>query len=831
LQQAQDSRPVFANMLVTGFDGSQWPLWPLLHASVMSSAHATVVLEYPRDNARDLDQAWVGTWENAFGEAKPVSAQNQSIDSLFSEEEMRGTPLGKTKRSFLIGADTTQQSEAIAQQCLNYLADPMCTRLGIIFPRAGALPRLVTNALARMKIPHRDGLAQLIPGPFEADEWRAWLELQNNRGLTSLLRFINAFSGADELLAGLTSEQFERALRSAYAEVLIDDLDILKQFCVRSTAAPSQSVAKALDAIPFLPVQARLSDFLDATRAALGQLGWSARWLEISRYLGGWVERLNVQFSRALYLRWLNDIGYTFAASREPEGDHAYSRIELLTIPQACGQEWSHVIIAGLNDGSWPPPDAGEFVREDEIAALNRNTQDLNRRAIQEGDQGEGHVAVRANHTFYLGPREQRQIACRQFERLLESTIEAVTFTASLIQDDAPERFWNPSELFTTGYLEQRGQPLTQQAQLKLQAETERWIRDPNANGASLKKRNQPVRVAYDARRDPGRSSDEYDFAFGSKPSPVPTMSVSDFEKLVSAPALVWLRKYVGVKAADQNDHVWNTSSGKWVHDWLAAIAGGTERAFTAVPDASEIERRVCARAEQKRREITELCQLAGKPLPDWWTSGWRNALYIARVLAERVAAVNEWPWLAAEWTIEEGTIKAGADFSLRLRGRIDLILARAQPNPGSLATNELWIIDYKTGGKKPLSNGRQGPDGRRAGLKKRLLDGSALQLGFYALAAGSLGAKEVEVSLLSPVVRPLKPQISSANFASEMDIFAELARMQQTGIFGMRGPLRSNYRFTDDYPLATIAIDPDILEQRWDLTHPALVRDEEDWW
>ena len=50
---------------------------------------------------------------------------------------------------------------------------------------------------------------------------------------------------------------------------------------------------------------------------------------------------------------------------------------------------------------------------------------------------------------------------------------------------------------------------------------------------------------------------------------------------------------------------------------------------------------------------------------------------------------------------------------------------------------------------------------------------------------------------------------------------------MQQTGVFGMHGPLRSTYRFTDDYPLATLAVDPDILEQRWELTHPALVRDE----
>ena len=39
---------------------------------------------------------------------------------------------------------------------------------------------------------------------------------------------------------------------------------------------------------------------------------------------------------------------------------------------------------------------------------------------------------------------------------------------------------------------------------------------------------------------------------------------------------------------------------------------------------------------------------------------------------------------------------------------------------------------------------------------------------------------------------------------------------MQQTGIFGMHGLLRSPFRFTDDYPLATLAIDWPRVEFFW---------------
>jgi len=832
LSQALASPPTFANILVTGFNGAHWPLWPLLQAAVVSSKEATVLLDDPCDVARDIDETWVGTWEEAFGEAKPISLpMNQITDSLFSEEEMRGASVASVDRSFVVGADTREQAEAVAQQCLDFLADPACDRVGIVFSGAGALPRLVANALARLDISHHDGVAHFLPGIFEAADWRAWLRLQESPRINSLLHFVNALSDHAELFSNLSLNAFERTLRSAYAEVLIDDLDILRRFCAQESGGKKEKVAAALDSIPFLPARARFSEFLLATKAALNRLGWKSHWMEISQRTGDWVGKLDIEFSRALYLRWLGEIASTFTAAREPSGDHPYARVQLLAVPQTHGQKWSHLILAGWNEGSWPPRETGEFARQDEIDAFNGSIQKLNRRAARQGRQGEGHTAIQENHTLYLGPAERRQIALRQFETLLESATEKITFTASLVQEDAPERLWDPSELFTRHYQRAYHSPLTQKAMSQLQVQTRSWLdeaSDRKKSDAPALKTNEPTRVAYDARRDPNVPSGEYDFAFRSKPSAVPSLSVTEFEQLIATPALVWLKKYLGIKAADESVNLWNSSSGKWVHDWLAAIAAGTAKTFTRLPDSAEIERRVCAAAETKRSEVTRLCEAAGKPVPDWWSGGWRNAIFLARALADKLATITEWPWMATEWNVE-GDFEPAQSAILSLRGRIDLLLARTEPTPGSLAAQELWIVDYKTGAKKALTAGRQDADGRRPALKKKLLDGSALQLGLYALAARVLGAQRIEVSLLSPLVRPLEPQISGSDFSSEADIFAALAKMQRTGVFGMHGPLRSAYRFMDDYPLATLAIDPDILEQRWELTHPALVRDEED--
>src|SRR6266571_4502148 len=69
---AGKSPPRFSNLLISGFDGAHWPLWPLLRTAVIASSQAVVVLNDPRDEARDLDETWVGTWEETFGSAEPV---------------------------------------------------------------------------------------------------------------------------------------------------------------------------------------------------------------------------------------------------------------------------------------------------------------------------------------------------------------------------------------------------------------------------------------------------------------------------------------------------------------------------------------------------------------------------------------------------------------------------------------------------------------------------------------------------------------------------------------------------------------------------------------
>ena len=819
LQQPTPGRREFSHLLICGFDGAHWAEWFLLRSAVELAENATIVLEEPRENFSDVDLCWIGSWEEVSGEAQRASRANAAFgDSLFSEMEMRGGAETAKRFDFLIGTNFSEQAEAITRQCIRYLADDKCTRLGVIFPGRGALPRLVASAMERLEIPHNDGLGHMVPGVFESAEWQAWIELQRAPRLNSFLRFLNALRDSGVVSSKISRQVFEKVLHDSYSEMLLDDLEVLREFCAARADDKSHAAAEALRALLFLPARATFAQFLEQTYTALTRLGWKQHALELANVAHDWSQSLDAEFPRALFLRWLEETAVTSDATRSAAGDHPYARVQLLTVVGAQNQEWSHLIFSGWNEGAWPPPAGAEFARAEEIHAFNHSVQKLNKRAARQGSQGEGHASVREDHSLYLGPSEQRMIALRQFNALLESASEGVTLTASLVQEDTPERFWNPSECFTELYFKTRRAPLTQATLKNLQRATA-LLPKP----AHIATDVQQTLVAFNARRDSSQPAGEYDFALRPNASdrPVPTLSVTDLQRMVSSPAIIWMKRYLGVEAPEDVANPWAATTGKWVHRWLANIIEKRNgKIFSAFPPLAKIDERIQFAADERCASLRRLCALVGKVVPDWWTSGCLNARYLARHLGAKIAPAKEWNWMATELAVgREDTVRIADDVELQLRGQIDLVLAH--DDAASFAGQKIWIVDYKTGSDREL---------KTSDLHDNLVRGTSLQLGLYALAMRELGAAEVSVSIISLKVKNVAPQLSVDDLAPHTDVFADLSEMQRTGIFGMKGEIRPAFGYSAPYPLATLPIDNDILEDKWALTHPALVLEKEDW-
>ena len=166
--------------------------------------------------------------------------------------------------------------------------------------------------------------------------------------------------------------------------------------------------------------------------------------------------------------------------------------------------------------------------------------------------------------------------------------------------------------------------------------------------------------------------------------------------------------------------------------------------------------------------------------------------------------------------------IDLGDNGTLRVRGRIDLMLARGSRNESQIGYPDLWVIDYKTGRQRGfnLRDARKYKSSQDK-FRKQLIEGRGVQLALYALAVHALGAKDVRLTLLSPA-GDLEPQFNLTDTLAQKDFWRELHRMQQSGVFGMRGVVHSDFGFSRAYSLATLPIDPDLLEEKWTLTHPA---------
>lgn len=820
LDAATKSPALFHRLLVLGFNGAHWPLWPLLRTAVIASKEATVVLNDPRDEARDVDETWVGTWEETFAPVQPIEEASRECE----------TPLETIH--FLVGRDTPEQAKAIVALTAKFLHDPNCERIGILFPGSGALARTVARFLESARIAHHDGVAHPGPSVFDDDAWRAWLELQQSLRLKILLRFLRATTAG--IFERLSLREVEDILRRAYADVLIDKIDILREYCSRKRGSERHAaVARGLGKIRFLPTNATLGEFLSQSQTIFTELGWKQHWNEIDRLSRTWAGRCDRCFSKKFYLRWLREVLGAPSLHRDDYGAHPYSRVHLLPYAEAEGQAWSHLIFAGLNEEASPAlDDDSGFIANQAIEDFNRRNRILNRRAIQRGRQGEGQWSVREDKTLLLGSNERRQIRRRQFANLIESVTEGIGVTANLYSESSASRIANPTEFFSRLYFAARGEGVSQTTLRGLEKQTRDWLKDwspidaQKIDSVSLGR----TRYAYDARRQL-RAAGEYEFALRTAPDRPISLRVTDWEHTLRWPAIIWMKIFLGAEADEEDGNAWAVATGQWVHRWLAAGMGKSETdEFVSIPDPDEIRECILADARQFRAEIEALCEACAEPLPDWWTSGWSNALYISDCLAGKLSGLSDWSHLASEWKLAAPTeIPVSPNDKLRVRGRIDLVLAGGTRTNTGLGFSNLWIVDYKTGRQRGFNlRELRKQESSEQKFRKQLVEGRGVQLALYALAAHALGAAHARLTLLA-TTGEMEPQFQLEDALAQKEFWQELQRMQESGVFGMLGRVHNEFGFARAYPLATLAIDPDLLREKWAITHPPLAIETEE--
>ncbi|MFH1067014.1 MAG: PD-(D/E)XK nuclease family protein [bacterium] len=788
----EQSRPL-QNILLVGFSSAHWPLWNLLRATIQSSDQSAVCLPQPRVESEKMDMLWLSSWEQFLGAAHFCALPDAS------EETSAPATI------FRVALSLRKQAEAAVSQVAAFLREaaslPRC-RVGIVVSGPGVLAREIAVLLDEMNIPHHDTVGHLTPPAPDEDAWQAWLAQQREPILQTLLALLRLAPQ----LTDLPIQQIESLFYTALGETMTNDIAIALAYWSASSSSNERILAENLQHIrdawqPFNET-ACLGDFLNQTIRALRCLEWEERaFVEALRKR--YENCLDIICSRRAFLKWLQEQSETRQRARASNGSHLFAPVHLLSYAEAEGQEWSHLILTGLNEDEWPRAFALPPWLTEEII------QEHNLAAVTMGKQGAGHEVIKEGKGICFGPSEWSSLQHRQFQCLTDSAARSLCCLWSLSDESEPSRVMQPSDCLASFYsvktekiLDDNEQQLARQMQV--------WL---DHSSPPLPLALPPADLtqtaeAYLARWNSNAPFGIYDFALKQPPPQQIQLACKEFEDTFRQPALVWMKKFLGVQP-DREPVGWPITQGVWAHRWLShAVNPAQKQKWIVRESAEKFRNHLVMATEQTRLRMETIFQQTGRSLSGKWLAAWNEARSCAAELLESVLELSEWSEAKTEWRLPPHfsvPLKNGSQ--LLLSGQIDLALSLSKQTDERALAGSVWILDYKTGD---------------SGLRINPQTGAGLQLALYGLACCE--ADEISVSFVQPGQK-ISALWTKENFLAHDFFWQGLARLQQTGIFGMRGKVYAEFGFGRKYPLAMLPVDEELLEKKWELTHPLLAR------
>jgi hypothetical protein len=543
--------------------------------------------------------------------------------------------------------------------------------------------------------------------------------------------------------------------------------------------------------------------------------GWEEHLARLQIDPPGWLLSREEMLSRRAFLEWLKETTDSQTRTRGTDGNHFYGKVHLLIYGQTTGQTWSHLILTGLNEGVWPRVfETGAFGSRHELIALNQQARALNVRGIIQGGQGIGHETVAVDKGHCLLPLERQDLALRDLCAALDGTGAAVCLSAVTTEGG---RSLLPSDFFSHAYQAKTGQVLDEESFRAVATATESWCHQHaslfESKSAVAPSDINATRIAYAARRDPTQPFGPYEFSFTQPPPRPIQLWCKEWEGAWNHPSSVWLENVVGASSWPEGTLSWPRAVGTWVHRWLAAALRDCRERNSA---AAEFPLLLRAAADREAAAVRTRADAAGLDLYPWWEQVWRQARTRASQLGETLAPLLPEHTFYSEFTLPAELMVAlpgSPHRDFHLKGRIDFLRVDEGTVAGTSERPDFsgcagWVIDFKTGASKPLS-------------QKNVLKGTGLQAILYALAIRALGAETTSLSVLAPE----SPAEKQLDLGPAVDpILASLEKFHRAGVFGMRPAANSDYGFAPSYPIATQFVPAHILEAKWELTHGGTV-------
>ncbi len=814
----QNSDSIKYNVLIYGFNESHWHLAQLLFNTIYSSENFDVCLFHGTDQQSGM--TWLGTWEENFGEFNYLNdaQHNKDFKSLAENYYFKsGICELDPQVNYRISSNINDESDSVVQQCLEYLADCSCGRIGIIFPSNSILYREVIIRFKKLGISYDDNIGYSSVLSNEHQLLNSWIDYQKSPKLSSLINFIRT-RRVEGLQTNADVENIEKELSYAFEQTGIDNISILEAFL--EIDKPDCQALKFLKTYCLLPVNNSFKLFLELLIKIFNENNWLKIIDDQIKNALSFADFMDGDISKDIFIKWLKDLVDLGRRSRDDSGKHPFSRIHLMTLDQAYGQYFSHLIITGLNKTNW------QAECKSNPLLLDKKIESLNQKIIKQSKSGSGQICVKNNYSFLLCNSDYQLLSEFFFSQLIANTESGITVTSSLTDLDQLSLSQSAiSDKLTKLHWVEKGELLSNSIIARINSETNAWLKCSVVNSEKSidEVEFDQLKLVHSIRRDRDKIFGEYEFSYPSDRRPPDDrlkLSSKQWEYTLTQPSNVWIESILKIKKIKTYEvqQSWSLVIGNWVHSWLLIFS---DNKFIKKSNDNFIQNQLDKKSQEILNKVLLSYKKMNRQLPDWWVSKWNIAHQIANYFALQLQSFDDWPLLLSEYTLPRLSKCVISDtVSIPITGRIDMLLCGkgngkitqkfdVDNSIVNFSDDPVWIIDFKTGGDSSL---------KKSSIKK----GKGLQLILYGLALKSMGFQDISMSILLPN-NSIEPQIH----ISDLEILDELCRaisnILNKGILGIKGPMKNEYNYSLNYPLATLTIDDEILSEKWKISHPYL--------
>lgn len=794
----KNSKEVFSDLLLYGFSSKYWSNYKLLVAAVRSAYEGTICL-LTQNSTRVVDQAWLGSWEEEFGfsigvlgglESKPFSY----LSYLFEEENISKEIVNKYSENLpeIYVADTIlKEAEVIVAVIAEALVNEETTRVGIVFPNeTSPLAREVAIVLEKERISHYNHLGYLGGRSRKRQLFELWVKWQKSVRLENLFNFLDALT--DEGILSIEQfQQYKKNSRLASQTLLTDDIVVINNYLKLNLR--EKLVIKSVDDWRVLPDEGTFQDYMKLAGEALKEIISAQDWKLTEQRAGLFLQNFERMINKEDFLLWISSVTKVLGRTSHYWGQQQYALVHLVTEEEALMQSWSHLILAGINQGEWPS-------EKPEVMFLeSKYIHELNHASLKEGMQGDGHSVVRDGLSLLVSSSDHYEMSKVNFGVLLGSPSKKLVITAHMTNpQQAKESLM--SEFLEKLYHILEGKLLDVHNVKTILKNTNFWIRDYALE--VNKDRYEEVENAYKHRRNIKEGFNEYSFCFRKPKKEALNISCKAWEEVLASPERVWFKHILKIESQELllGKGLHSLAKGTWVHAWINLEKKGGQISVEVWKELIENQ------ARKVYETIEKTYSSLNRTVPDIWKSYWHEARRVSVSLCNAVKGNLNDGYLFSEYPISD---ENNSEFFLNipLKGRIDLLIYGL--NDLSYKDELLCIFDFKTGVSGALT-------------KDKLKRGVGIQLVLYALKFYKEGFKQIEVSVIQPGVA-LKKQLDLNDILETRSIFEAINYVYLSGKLGIRNSMESNYESNFKFPIATIKVEDEVLEKKWGLTHENL--------